>query len=136
MRITIEGVLGASGEYEMDESYFTNRELHTIKQIAGVRAGELSDAISAGDSDLIVALAAITLERNGKKVPVDMLWDAPAGKIMIEATPSDGEGDALPPETPSGNAESDAAKSAPSGASSKPSGVPQASDRSPTGTPA
>jgi hypothetical protein len=64
---------------------FTNRELHLIKQIAGVRAGELFDAIEAGDNDVLVALAHIAVRRGDTARPsLDELWDLPAGEIVAE----------------------------------------------------
>lgn len=64
---------------------FTNRELHLIKQIAGVRAGELFDAIEAGDNDVLVALAHIAVRRGDTARPsLDELWDLPAGEITAE----------------------------------------------------
>lgn len=63
---------------------FTNRELHLIKQIAGVRAGELFDAMEAGDNDLVVALAHLAIKRAGRNQPtLDMLWDLAPGEIEI-----------------------------------------------------
>ena len=82
-QIVITGIAGYNGEYDLDASYFTNKELHTIKKLAGVRAGEIQAAFAAGDNDLIVALAAIALERNGKAVHEQVLWDAKVGCIML-----------------------------------------------------
>lgn len=82
--IRIEGVPPWDGDYPLDVAYFTNRELHLIKQIADVRAGELQDEFARGNNDLVVAIAVIASARNGKTIPVDDLWDAPAGKITLE----------------------------------------------------
>ena len=82
--ITIEGVPGYNGEYPLDITYFTNRELHLIKKVSGVRAGELTEAFNAGDNDLMVAVAAIAIQRHTHKdVNVDALWDAEAGKFTF-----------------------------------------------------
>lgn len=80
----------------------TNGELHTIKRIAGVRAGEIEDALSAGDNDVLLALGLIILARHGKRLPEHLMWDAPAGS-GITIVPDEGEedadeGDAGPPE--------------------------------------
>jgi hypothetical protein len=81
----------------------TNGELHTIKRISGVRAGEIEEAIMAGDNDVLLALALIVLGRNGKRLPEHLMWDAPAGS-GIQLIPDEGdgdesgEGDAGPPE--------------------------------------
>lgn len=99
-KILIKGIDAYDGEWDFDSSYFTNRELHTIKRVAGVRAGELSDALAAGDTDMIVALAVVALQRHGKHVDEDLLWDGHAGSILYEGEPEDEEeGDALPPVT-------------------------------------
>lgn len=100
MKVTIEGVPGFDGEYPFDISYFTNGELHTIKKISGVRAGEIEEAFEAGDNDLFVALATIAAERNGKKIPVGLLWDADAGKIKIEDEEAEAGDVEVPPDSP------------------------------------
>lgn len=95
--VKIEGVSPAfDGEYPLDLSYFTNRELHLIKQVSGVRAGELDEALGAGDNDVFVAVALIAAKRAGKDIPVDMLWDAPHGKVTLETDASE-EDEADPP---------------------------------------
>ena len=90
--IKITGIGRAyDGEYPFDGTYFTNRELHTIKRMSGVRAGEIPAALEAGDNDLVVALTMIALERNGKVVNEDVLWNANVG--CIEAMLGEGEVD-------------------------------------------
>lgn len=86
--IKIEGIPPWDGSYPFDITFFTNRELHDIKLIADVRAGELEDEFRRGNNDLIVAVAAIALKRNGKLVPIDDLWDAATGRIMLEDDPA------------------------------------------------
>lgn len=85
------------GEYEFDISYFTMRELHTIKRIAGVRAGELGDALEAGDSDAVVAMATVALNRHGIDDAEDRLWNSKAGQITIVADDEPEEDDGSPP---------------------------------------
>lgn len=99
-RVLIKAGLAIDGEYELDASYFTNRELHLIKTEAKVRAGEVEDALQAGDNDLFVVLAYIALQRAGKgNMPIDFLWDAEAGKIKFDFTEDEQQGgDARPPE--------------------------------------
>jgi hypothetical protein len=104
-KVTILDVPGLEGEYLIHfEDGFTNRELHLIKQLSGIRAGEIGEAFAANDNDLIVALSMIAMQRNGKDVPVDALWDAKVGSIKWEQTPEEiqeAEGDdALPPASP------------------------------------
>jgi hypothetical protein len=100
--LTIEGIPVYNGEYPLDMSYFTNRELNLIKTVSGVRAGELSEAFEAGDNDLMVAIAAIAIWRSkGEKPNMDPLWDAAAGKFTfnIEDTEAETEDESLPPPT-------------------------------------
>lgn len=114
MKITIEGT-AFDGAYEMDMSVpFNGRELHVIKQLAGVRLGEIEDALEAGDYDVFIAFAAIALTRAGRvqradtlKVAREVLLEAETGSILLEPDP---EPDAGPPdhggETPLGSGES------------------------------
>lgn len=44
----------------------TKREWHWIKEIAGVRPADFAEAVRAGDQDVEVAMAVITLVRAGK----------------------------------------------------------------------
>ena len=127
-RIKIEQIHPYDGEYDLDLSYFTMRELHTIKRVAGVRAGELDDAINSGDSDVVVALTVIALERAGKNgVNVDLIWDAPMGRVSLIAGDEEPvEDDAVPPPT---------VPPASGGVSSSPGSESPASDPSPTGIP-
>lgn len=87
---------------------FTNRELHTIKKVAGVRAGEMQAAMEAGDNDLTIAMALIAVQRTGAARPtLDELWDLPVDAISVDA----GEEDPTPagepgtPQTANGNPE-------------------------------
>ena len=131
-KVRIESNTTLAGEYELDTTYFTNRELHIIKKESGVRAGELGAALEAGDNDLIVALALIALQRNGKMTSssAESLWDLPAGRIILDASDED-EVDASPPEN--GNS----AETVPSGSDSLRSGVasPETSHPSSSGNP-
>lgn len=78
----IENLGAYNGDHEMELESLTNRELHTLKKISGVRAGELDEAFEAGDNDVLVAFLVIVLERKGHKpVNVDVIWDAPGGSI-------------------------------------------------------
>lgn len=106
-KVRIIDLAPVTGEYELDLSYFTNRELHTIKTLSGVRAGELESALESLDNDLVVSLAKVALERNGKgNVPADVLWDARVGQIILDVTDEQApEVEARPPvsQTESGN---------------------------------
>lgn len=118
MQMTLEGIHPRlDGTYKFDESYFTNRELHAIRELTGLTAGKLEAAFTDLDNDLIMALAMVALMRAGKidsKTPwtsqeVDALWNAPVGKIAMDF--DEQEADARPPEIPSGNGVSPASES-------------------------
>lgn len=74
--LVITGIPPYDGEYPIEDNGFTQKEYHFIKQVSGVRAGELQEAMAAGDVAVGVALTAITLERNGKTVHLPVLWEA------------------------------------------------------------
>src|SRR5574337_248950 len=97
--LKIVNVPGLTGEYTVDLSYFTNRELHKIKTDTGLRAGEFTEAFEALDNDLIVAMAIVFLERLAMPGARELLWDAAAGSIILEDTAGEAEenDDALPP---------------------------------------
>lgn len=109
-QIKIEGVPPYDGVYEIDMN-MTNRDLHTIKQVAGVRAGDLNDALEHRDLDLVVALAVNALRRAGKPIDMDTLWDSEAGKILLVGD----EADAVPPPQPSVSASEPTSSSGTSG---------------------
>jgi hypothetical protein len=77
----------------------TFRELRQIKQISEVRAGEIWEELSRGNSDLTIALATVILTRAGKRVEVDVLLDAPATTELrfVLADRKQEEGEADPP---------------------------------------
>lgn len=140
----IDGLPPFDGNHPLDITYFTNRELHTIKRLSGIRAGELEDGFGSGDTDLLLALAIIALQRDGFTITKEMedyLWDAPIGKMTLVAEddePAEDEGDVGPPSvTPSAASEPPAldATETNSGAASTNGGDPPASDQSPTGSP-
>lgn len=89
MQLIVDGIPPYDGEYEVSQD-LTNRELHLIKKVSGVRAGELEEAFAAGDNDLVVAITVITLQRNGfPDASVEAIWDADAGRIRIKETAED-----------------------------------------------
>ncbi len=83
--LVITGIPPYDGEYPIDDSGFTQKEYHFIKTVSGVRAGELQEAIQAGDVAVGVALTAITLERNGKVPMLSLLWEAKEECITVVA---------------------------------------------------
>lgn len=64
-RIKINGIPGFQGEYEVDQGAFNMGDLRLIKRVAGVRAGELDEALKAGDVDVLIAIAIIALKKSG-----------------------------------------------------------------------
>lgn len=117
----IEVVIGGVGDY-YDGSYdisnlvFTNREYHRIKEVSGVRGGDLFDALDEGDTAAFVGLAIVVLERERKIVDPNDLWDAASGAIRIQIS-KDTDAAPLPdasgsesvetPETSGGSSEND-----------------------------
>jgi hypothetical protein len=52
------------------------KEWHLMKEIAGIRSGELLAALTAGDVDVLVAFAHIAIRRAGATRPtLDELWE-------------------------------------------------------------
>jgi hypothetical protein len=126
-KLIIEGIEGYNGDYPLDLSYFTMRELATLKRLSGVRAGEIDEAFAAGDTDAIVAIAVIMLQRaTGNTIDEERLWDARAGAIRFEA------GDAAIPPAPTPVEPSGHTGS--SGGGSSTSTAPPVSDPSRTGS--
>lgn len=121
--LTIVGVAhDVDGTYPLDlTDQFTYGETRTIKQISGARVLELNEAMTAGDSDVILALAKIALDRAGKDVPVDILLRAKIDSITLEPTAeeqaAEEEADALPPSNALSNDSETNSESATSGSS-------------------
>lgn len=114
-KIVITGVSKAlDGDYDLDLGYLTNRDFHTIKRVAGVRVGELDDALAAGDLDVVLALAVIALKRHGKTFRDDDLWDAEAGTISFVPEPEEAP-TGSPPDEPKSSADNLNGGSSPAG---------------------
>lgn len=134
-KLVVKGLAHLDGEYEFDlyellgigtATSLTNRELHRIKVMTGIRAGELLDSLAAGDNDVVVALAAVILTRRGKTFDENRLWDAQA-----DAALSFEIADRPDPTTPTAEEETSQASG---GGSSKPLSESQENGRSRTGT--
>lgn len=83
MKIKIVGVSeNVDGEWELDDE-LDYGAFRTIKQVAGLRASEVNDALEAGDADLVVAFAMIALEQNGRTYQANELWRAKIGSITL-----------------------------------------------------
>lgn len=132
-RITIDNLQPYDGQYDVPPE-LTLRELHTIKRISGLRPNEFGEAFDKGDTDIVLALALIGLERAGHIVNEDMLWDSQTGRIRIDFSVDDDAGP--PPKTGDAAGEKPSEPNASSGASGNGTGdTPPASDQSSTGTP-
>lgn len=126
-KLRVQGVPPYDGEYELPTSY-TNGELHRIKQICGVPAGKLMEASQEGDVGVLVALAAVILERAGHQVNVQALWDATGDNFDIQQDAEAEDADRPPAEaTTGGEPKSSDASVAPNEADS-PSGEPGTND--------
>lgn len=111
-KLIIKGIDELDGEYPCDivnmltigaPEALTNREGHRIKELTGLRAGELSEAFTRDDSDLPLALAIVILTRAGKEFDDNLLWDAQIGKITFDMGERPEEADASPPEVTPGD---------------------------------
>lgn len=85
------------GEYECQLDDLTNREFHLIRQMSGIAPTGVVGGLLSGDVGLVVALATVVLERQGKTVNVEALWDAQHGSLVFDFASED---DAVPPEQP------------------------------------
>jgi hypothetical protein len=135
-KLVVSGIPSLDGTYEFEDfATFTNRELHRIKMMTGLRVGEFQEAFEVGDNDVLVALAMVVLTRTGKEVDDDLLWDAPAGVLVFdfseEADPTQGSGT---PSEPSESESDESEQSATGNGGQTPSESPE-SDRSLTGLP-
>jgi hypothetical protein len=114
--LVLDGIVGWDGRYEADLTYFTNIELHRIKQMTNLRIGEFDDAFKSGDNDILVAFGVVALERLGKEGAEQALWNAKAGSINFDFTTEEAAAkedpplpaletgkDALPQESGAGN---------------------------------
>ena len=112
----------------------TNRELHRIKVMTGILAGDLFEAINSGDMDATVGFAAVILTRNNKTYQDDWLWDAPMGSslsFVIKAAEDDSipPAEGVPESTPTEKSETSG------GEPSEEGSVSQGNGQSPTGAP-
>ena len=97
-KLILKGLDAYNGEYETPAAgSWTAREFNYIKQVSGVRAGELNAALAAGDMAAIVAVAAVTLQRHGvPDVNLEVLWEMT--EENFEAVQDEGD-EGRPPES-------------------------------------
>ncbi len=139
-KLIVTGIPGLDGEYQCNltdmalEGFpesLTNREGHRVKVMAGVRAGELLEALNAGDNDVFLAFAAIILTRRGKRFDEAVLWDAPMGVgVSFDIASRDDGTDEVDPPLPAASGQSDTS----GGTSGEQSSDPSPSDPSSTGS--
>jgi hypothetical protein len=105
-KVKIEGIPGLDGEYEIALEKYKHRHWRTLNRMADTTPTELAGKLIRGDTTVVLALAAIELERAGKPFIEEMLWDSggeDGGEIRLIEEP-----DASPPSvTPSGSGESE-----------------------------
>lgn len=83
-------------EYDLPHpETLTFREYGLIKRWVGLRAGELEEALQAGDTDPIVAFIVLGMRRAGHKVEPDFILDMDPKLIQVEI--DDDEEPADPP---------------------------------------
>ena len=111
-KLTVRGLGNLDGEYEFDlldlivvgaPGCFTVAEYRRIKRYAGIRRGEIADAIENDDAEFEVVLAAIILARHGKNADEGRLEqkDALAWEFASrEAEEAEQDPPAEPAETP------------------------------------
>lgn len=130
------------GEYEFELGELLGSldhgELHRIKLLTKLRAGELGEAFAAEDSDVIVGLAAVILERRGFTVVDDILWSAKLGSMKLDLGVEENPPETAQ-ETPQSEPESEPQtleQSASSGNDTRSDSDHPANGQSPTGHPA
>jgi hypothetical protein len=73
-------IIVVAGERFPWPSDYTGRELQFVQQETGIRAGELEEALSAGDVSALVALVVIALRRSGREdATMDEILDLSIG---------------------------------------------------------
>ncbi len=96
------------GEYDLDASGFTNFELHAIKKLTDLTAGDIGQAFERLDNDVVVAIAMVSLMREGKisgrspwnSAEVSALWDAKVGSIFVAEDEVDADPPVIAPDEP------------------------------------
>ena len=88
--VIIKGIPPHDGEYELDLSSINMEEFHMIKRLTGLVAGEVEDALMRIDTDVFVGLAAVVIQRSGKRVTQNVenqLWKSPLGALSVRLEP-------------------------------------------------
>lgn len=147
--VVIRGLLPFDGDYPFDivrmvlspgdPEFMTYREWHTVKTMSGVRAGEIMDALDAGDTSLNLALVAVILRRAGRAVDENDLWDAPGSteiRVRVDwAARQTKADDAVPPTSRPHAEDASGRQSTDGGEPSRPTLVSPANAQNPIGDP-
>ena len=108
-RLIIGGKSDAAGEYELPDN-FSFREMHVIKRITQLRAGEIYPAMAAGDTDVVAAFAIVAVTRAKPWVDAEKLvLDSEIDEVSIVLDPVEEDETPLPAddataEAPTGSA--------------------------------
>ena len=76
-------VIKGGETYELPTN-FTFREMNLVKRLTGLRAGELAEAFRTGDTDAMIAFAAVARLRATGDAAIDNLLDLEIGDVRIE----------------------------------------------------
>src|SRR5690348_9143142 len=87
-RFTLKGLGPFDGVYDRPEE-FDLGELFFIEQTAGIKAGEIGDAMRGGSVGLLACVIAIALKRAGFDVPMEVLWGAKDENIEVDQVEQD-----------------------------------------------
>lgn len=98
MKIIVEESPLYSGEFPFDPYAMTMRERHRVKEICGMSGMQVMEGLLVEDTDLMVALAAVAIERAKGACDVNQLWDQEGLKIRLDFTEEARAADARPPE--------------------------------------
>jgi len=98
-KLRVKGNRVIEGEYDLPDN-FTFREMHTIKRITDLRAGELYPALGRGDLDVVAAFAIIAINRarpgiDAEGIVLDL--DIDAIEVVPEESEPEEDDSALPP---------------------------------------
>lgn len=131
-KVVIADVPPYDGEYDIDIGTLTNRELHTIKKVTGLRGGELAEGLVTLDTDVFLGIAYVALERHGHKPLAEVLYEATIGKIRLELG-YDEVPPSMPQEKPNGKSDLPSEQNESSGGDLKDDSDSPESSPSPTG---
>jgi hypothetical protein len=120
MQIRVHGV-----DYPFPEiDTITYREAKIVKKLTGLRLGEYEEAFESGDTDMMIALAAVAVHRDSNRTDLDYLLDLKLDDIQFVTEEADTE---IPP-AQAPESSDNGNSSANENGTSDPSGVPASSE--------